>query len=87
MAQSGLEEIGEGCPLSGVKRTLTRRCATAALRSGQFSLKRGCDSSMPSLDSAFCGVGVAIDYLKVWQAPKIKQLRPRQITVFAPHSK
>jgi hypothetical protein len=26
---------------------------------------------------------VAIDYLKIWQAPKIKQLRPRQIPVFA----
>jgi hypothetical protein len=24
---------------------------------------------MPSLDGAFCSVGVAIDYLKVWQAP------------------
>jgi hypothetical protein len=34
---------------------------------------------MPSLDLAFCGMGVAIDYLKVWQAPKIEQLRPRQI--------
>jgi hypothetical protein len=39
---------------------------------------------MPSLDGTFCGVSVAIDYLKVWQAPKIEQLRPRQITVFAP---
>jgi hypothetical protein len=28
------------------------------------------EASMPSLDGAFCGVGVAIDYLKVWQAPK-----------------
>jgi hypothetical protein len=36
---------------------------------------------MPSLYGAFCGVGVAIDYLKIWQAPKIEQLRPRQITV------
>jgi hypothetical protein len=26
---------------------------------------------MPSLDGAFCGVGVAIDDLKVWQAPKM----------------
>jgi hypothetical protein len=42
---------------------------------------------MPSLDGAFCGVGVAIDDLKVWQAPKIEQLRPRQMTVVAPHSK
>ena len=42
---------------------------------------------MPSFDGAFCGVGVAIDYLKVWQAPKIEQLRPRHISKFVPHSK
>jgi hypothetical protein len=32
---------------------------------------------MPSLDGAFCGVGVAIDYLKVWQAPKADSQRDR----------
>jgi hypothetical protein len=60
----------DGCLLLGVQRTLTRRSATAALRSGQFSLKRACDSSMPSLDNAFCGVGVAIDDLKVGKPQK-----------------
>jgi hypothetical protein len=30
---------------------------------------------------------VAIDYLKVWQTPKVEQLRPTQISMFAPHPK
>ena len=32
----------------------------------------------------FCDVGVAIDHLKVRQAPKIEQLGPRLVSVFAP---
>jgi hypothetical protein len=36
------------------------------------------------LDRAFCDVGVAIDHLKVRQAPKIEQLWPRLVSVFAP---
>jgi hypothetical protein len=36
---------------------------------------------------AFCGVNIAIDHLKIWQAPIIEQLRPRRIPVFAPHPK
>ena len=39
---------------------------------------------MPSLDGAFCGVGIAIDDLKVWQAPKLEQLRPRGVSIFVP---
>jgi hypothetical protein len=36
---------------------------------------------------ALCGVDVTIDYLKVWEAPKIEQLRPRDVSVFLPYSK
>jgi hypothetical protein len=36
---------------------------------------------------ALCGVDVTIDYLKVWEAPKIEQLRPRDVLVFLPYSK
>jgi hypothetical protein len=32
-------------------------------------------------------VDVAINDLKVWQAPKVKQLRPTQISMFGPHPK
>jgi hypothetical protein len=37
--------------------------------------------------AAFCGVGIAIDDLEVWQSPKIEQLRPRRIAMLAPHAK
>jgi hypothetical protein len=60
---------------------------TAALRSGQFSINRACGSSMPSLDGAFCSMGVAIDYLKVWQAPVTEQFRPSIIAMVTPNSK
>ena len=43
--------------------------------------------SVARLGRAFCDVGVAIDYLKIWQAPVIEQLRPWRIPVFAPHPK
>jgi hypothetical protein len=36
---------------------------------------------------AFCGVDVLIDHLKVWQAPIPQQLRPRRVSMIAPHSK
>jgi len=42
------------------------RHAIVKKRSGQFGFNVARDSSMPSLDGAFCGVGVAIDYLQVW---------------------
>ena len=42
---------------------------------------------MPRFLSAFCGVYVAIDHLKVWQTPIVEERRPRCIPVFAPHSK
>src|SRR5215470_8953263 len=50
-------------------------------------LKRAYGSSVPRFDGAFRGVYVAIDDLKVRQAPKIEELRPRQFPAFAPHSK
>jgi hypothetical protein len=40
--------------------------------------------SAAHLDRAFCDVGVAIDHLKVRQAPKIEQLGPWLVSVFAP---
>jgi hypothetical protein len=44
-----------------------------------------CDGpSATRLDSAFGDVGVAVDHLKVRQAPKIEQLGPRLVSVFAP---
>ena len=43
--------------------------------------------SGPRFDGAFCGVDVAIDQLKVRQAPKIEQPRPRRVSVFAPDPK
>jgi hypothetical protein len=52
-----------------------------------ISFRRACGPSLPRLDGAFFGVDIAIDYLEIRQTPKIEQLRPRQITVFAPHSK
>jgi hypothetical protein len=41
---------------------------------------------MPSLDGAFCGVGVAIDCLKVWQAPKINDPLKDAFEAYAPGS-
>jgi hypothetical protein len=39
------------------------------------------------LGRAFCGVNIAINYLKVWQAPIAEQIRPRRFPVLAPNSK
>jgi hypothetical protein len=44
-------------------------------------------SSVLRLQDGLCDMGIAIDNLEVRQAPEIKQLRPRQIPVFAPHAK
>jgi hypothetical protein len=41
---------------------------------------------MPSLAGAFCGVGVAINHLKIWQAPIVEQFRPFIIAMVAPDS-
>jgi hypothetical protein len=88
MAQSGHCHCAERCPLlGGVKRTFNQTWTTACSRLARFSFKRACDSSVPRLDGAFCSVGVAINDLKVWQAPKVEQLRPTQILMFAPYSK
>jgi hypothetical protein len=38
------------------------------------------------LDRAFCYMSVAIDHLKVRQAPEIEQVRPWVVSVFAPDS-
>ena len=43
--------------------------------------------SVARLGRAFCGVDIAIDHLKIWQAPIIEQLRPWRVPVFAPHPK
>ena len=32
-------------------------------------------------------MGIAIDDLEVWQPPKIEQLRPRRLSMLAPHTK
>jgi hypothetical protein len=57
------------------------------LRLGQVGFNGSRGSPIPRLDGAFCGVGVTIDDLKVWQPPKVEQLRPTQISMFAPHPK
>ena len=43
--------------------------------------------SLARFGRAFCGVGIAIDHLKIWQAPVIEQLRPSRVPEFAPHPK
>jgi hypothetical protein len=48
---------------------------------------RACSSSIPRFDGAFCCMDIAINDLKVWQAPKVEQLRPRHIPVITPHPK
>ena len=35
----------------------------------------------------FCGVGVPIDHLKIWQAPISQQFRPQRVRMIAPHLK
>ena len=40
---------------------------------------------VPRLCRAFRGVDVAIDYLKVGQAPIVAQSRPRRVSVCAPN--
>ena len=44
-------------------------------------------ASAARLGSAFCGVGVAIDHLKVWPAPIIKKFRPGSIPILVPQPK
>ena len=46
-----------------------------------------CRAAVLGLNPAFYDVSVAIDRLKVWQAPIIQQLRPWDVPVFAPHPK
>jgi hypothetical protein len=55
----------------GGKADIDQTQQNGALRSGQFAFNRACDSSMPSLDGAFCGVDVTIDDLKVRQTVEI----------------
>jgi hypothetical protein len=43
--------------------------------------------SVSRLNSAFCGVNVAIDYLEIWQAPIVEQIWPLRFPVFAPDPK
>src|SRR6516225_1981782 len=44
-------------------------------------------ASASRLDGTFCSVNVTIDYLEVWQAPIVEQIRPPHFPVFAPNSK
>jgi hypothetical protein len=57
------------------------------VQSSQFSFDWACGSSILRLVGTFCGVDVAIDHLEIWQAPKIKQLRPGHIPIFPPYPK
>jgi hypothetical protein len=57
-------------------------------RSGTFGRREiAHGASVPRLGGAFCGVGVSVDHLEVWQAPITEQLRPLRIPVFAPYPK
>ena len=52
-----------------------------------YSFKKADGASVSRLDGAFYGVNVAIDYLEVWQAPIVEQIRPRRFPVLTPHPK
>jgi hypothetical protein len=48
---------------------------------------RGYGSTARRLHRAFRSVDVAVNHLKVWQTPKIEQLRPWKVPVLAPNPK
>src|SRR5262249_1998130 len=51
------------------------------------SRSEACGASVSGLDGTFFRVNVTIDYLKVWQAPIVEQIRPGRFPMFAPHPK
>ena len=75
-----------GCHGRGMLPRRNTRLGSSAYRSliGVFGWSRRHGPSATRLDRAFCDVGVAIDHLKVRRAPKIEQLGPRLVSVFAP---
>jgi hypothetical protein len=56
-------------------------------RSGTFRREISHGASIVRLRGALCGVSVAVDHLKVRQAPIGEHLRPRGVPVFTPHPK
>ena len=52
-----IEEANKFELARSIKALVARAALCDQVSSGQFSLERACDSSIPRLDGAFCGVG------------------------------